>query len=397
MKEQTKHNDANSILQAVTALVPMIVARREEIERARRLPLPIVEALKQAGAFRMTMPRDWGGAEIDPLSQLRIIETLSAADASVGWCVMIGCDSGYLSGFLDQRVARELYPDIDTVTACSLLPRGRAVKVDGGYRVSGHWPFSSGCQHSDWIIGGCLVYDGEQPRLRPGGVPETRQCYMPADKVSILDTWYTTGLRGSGSHDFAVEDYFVPDERTFSYQELTFHRSGSLYRFPLNIMFKFAGVPLGVARAALEALIEAGPKPSRITALGGQGTTPRTLRDEEFVQDAVGRAAAILGAARAYAFAVIGELWETLEAGRELGPQQWANIQMVHPQVFGMCTEAVELLFKARGGSAVYTGNLLDRCLRDLLTMNQHVMNSLRAYGMSGRLLLGLPPEQLVL
>ncbi len=397
MQEQMKPNDANAILQAVTALVPLIVASREDIEKERRLPLTVVEALKQAGAFRMTMPREWGGAEIDPLSQLRIVEMLSAADASVGWCVMIGCDSGYLSGFLDQRVAREMYPDLDIVTACSLLPRGRAVKVEGGYRVSGHWPFGSGCQHSDWIIGGCLVYDGEQPRLRVSGVPETRQCYMPANQVSILDTWYTTGLRGSGSCDFAVEDFFVPDERTFSYQDLTFHRAGSLYRFPLNILFKFAGVPLGVARTALETLIEAGPKPSRITALAGQGSTPRTLRDEEFVQDAVGRASAMIGAARAYAFAVIGELWETLEAGREIAPRQWAEIQTVHTQVFGMCTEAVELLFKARGGSAVYTGNLLDHCLRDMLTMNQHVLNSLRTYGMGGRVLLGLPPEQLVL
>jgi hypothetical protein len=103
--------------------------------------------------------------------------------------------------------------------------------------------------------------------------------------------------------------------------------------------------------------------------------------------------AAMIGAARAYAFATIGELWETLEAGREITPRQWADIQLVHTQVFGMCTEAVELLYKARGGSAVYTGNLLDRCLRDLLTMNQHVMNSLRTYGMGGRLLLGLPQK----
>ncbi len=397
MNKQEGGNDAESILQAVTALVPHIIASREEIERERRLPFPIVEGLKKAGAFRMTMPRDWGGAEIDPLSQLRIVETLSAADASVGWCVMIGCDSGYLSGFLDQQVARDMYPDLDTVTACSLLPRGRAEKIPGGYRVSGRWPFSSGCQHSAWIIGGCLVYEDEQPRLRPNGMPETRQCYMPAEQVSILDTWYTTGLRGSGSHDFAVENYFVPDERTFSYQDLTFHRSGSLYRFPLNILFKFAGVPLGVARTALEALIEAGEKPSRLIAKMGQGATSKTLREEEFVQDAVGRAAAMIGAARAYAFSVMSELWNTLEARQEITPRQWADIQLVHPQVYSMCTEAVELLFKARGGSAVYTDNILDRCLRDLLTMNQHVLNSLRTYGMSGRLLFRLPPENILL
>ncbi len=398
MNEQGSRSDAESILSAAVALTPMIHECREEIERGRRLPLHLVDALKQAGVFRMTMPRAWGGAELDPLSQLRIIEVLSAADASVGWCVMIGCDSGYLSGFLDQQVAREMYPDLDAVTASSLIPRGRAVKVKGGYRVSGRWPFSSGCQHSAWIIGGCLVYDdGDQPRLRPNGVPETRQCYLPAEAVSILDTWYTTGLRGSGSHDFTVSACFVPEERTYSYQELKFYRSGSLYRFPLNILFKFAAVPLGVARAALDALIEVGQQPSRLTAIGGQAAPPRALRDEEFVQDAVGRAAAMLGAARAYLFCTIGDLWETLEAGREVSLRQRTDFQMVHTQVFVMCTETVELLYKARGGSAVYTSNVLDRCLRDVVTMNQHVINSLRAYAMGGRLLLGLPVAELLL
>ncbi len=397
MNEQRSSNEAEAILSAATALTPMIQECREDIERGRRLPLSLVDALKQAGVFRMTMPRAWGGAELDPLSQLRIIEALSAADASVGWCVMIGCDSGYFSGFLDQQVAREMYPDIDAVTGSALTLTGRAVKVKGGYRVSGRWPFSSGCQHSAWLVGGCLVYDGEQPRLRPNGVPETRQCYLPAEAVTILDTWYTMGLRGSGSHDFTVSDCFVPEERTFSYQELKFYRSGTLYRFPLNVLFKAGGVPLGVARAALDALLEAGQRPSRLTIIGGQALPPRTLREEEFVQDAVGRAAALLGAARAYLFATIGELWATLEAGREVSLRQRAEFQMVHPQVFAMCTEAVELLYKARGGSAVYTGNVLDRCLRDIVTMNQHVVNSLRFYATGGRLLLGLSAEELLL
>jgi alkylation response protein AidB-like acyl-CoA dehydrogenase len=132
MNEQRGNNDAESILNAATALTPLIQESREEIERGRRLPLHLVDALKKAGAFRMPMPREWGGPELDPLSQLRIVEALSAADASVGWCVMIGCDSGYFSGFLDQQVAREIYPDLDMVTASSLIPRGRAVKVKGG-------------------------------------------------------------------------------------------------------------------------------------------------------------------------------------------------------------------------------------------------------------------------
>src|SRR6266704_6860590 len=126
MNEQGSSNDAASILIAATALTPVIHACREDMEHERRLPLHLVDALKKAGVFRMTMPRDWGGAELDPLSQLRIIEALSSADASVGWCVMIGCDSGYFSGFLNQQVAREMYPDIDAVTGSALTLTGRA-------------------------------------------------------------------------------------------------------------------------------------------------------------------------------------------------------------------------------------------------------------------------------
>jgi indole-3-acetate monooxygenase len=240
MSEQRSRNDAESILSAAVALAPVIQACRDEIERERRLPMRLVTAMKEAGIFRMTMPREWGGPELDPLSQLRIIEALSVADASVGWCAMIGCDGGYFSGFLDQEVAREMYADLDAVTGSALTLTGRAVVVDGGYRVIGRWPFSSGCQHSTWLVGGCMVYDGDRPRLRPDGSPETRQCYLPARDAEILDTWYTTGLRGSGSHDFAINDYFVPTERTFSYQQLEFRRSGALYRFPMNILFKTA-------------------------------------------------------------------------------------------------------------------------------------------------------------
>src|SRR5262249_21365229 len=217
------------------------------------------------------------------------------------------------------------------------------------------------------------------------GVPETRQCYLPAEAVSILDTWYTTGLRGSGSHDFTGKDCFGLEERTFSYRELKFSGSGTLYRSRRKFFFKSGGVPLGVARAALDALIEAGHRPSRLMAVGGKAATPRTLRDEEFVQDAVGRAAAILGAARAYLFSTIGDIWQTLEAGREVSLRQRVDFQLVHTQVFAMCTEAVELIYKARGRSAGETSNVLDRCLRDIVDMNQHLGHSFPVYATARR------------
>lgn len=390
-------NDAASILEAAIALQPRIRASREQIDKERRLPSQLVEALKEAGVFRMTMPLAWGGAELDPLSQLRIIEALSVADASVGWCVMIGSDSGYFSGFIDQQVARAMYPDVDTITGAALTATGRAVKEKGGYRVSGRFPFSSGCHHAAWFVLGCKVYDGDQQLLLANGTPQTLQCFVPADAINILDTWDSTGLRGSGSNDLVVKECFVSAERTFSYQDIKPYREGALYRFPLNMLLNFSSVPLGVAQCALDALIAAGERPSRITTIGGQVTPLRTLRDEAFVQDAAGRSAAMIGSARAYLYNTIGELWAALQAGRELSPVLFAEFQMLNTHIYQTCAETVQLLYKVRGGSSVYTGGDLDRCLRDSVTMNQHVMNSLRSYAMGGRLLLGLPPEQILL
>src|SRR4051794_31788225 len=145
-----------TILEATRALAPRIRAAADEIEQGRRLPLPLVQALKDAGVFRMPMPRAWGGPEVDPLTQIRIVEELSAANPSVGWCAMIGSDAGYFTAFLDDAVGRALYPDLDLVTGGSTRPTGRAIVVDGGFSVSGRWQFSSGCQHSTYLVGNCL-------------------------------------------------------------------------------------------------------------------------------------------------------------------------------------------------------------------------------------------------
>jgi alkylation response protein AidB-like acyl-CoA dehydrogenase len=390
------NNDGESILNAAIALAPLIRERRDEIERGRRLPPSLVDALKKAGVFRIAMPRVWGGPELDPMTQLRVIEALSVADGSVGWCAMIGGEGAYLSGFLDQPVAREMYSDIDSVTAVALTVTGKAAKTKGGYRVSGRWPFASGCQHSTWLVGGCLVCDGDRQLTGSSGVPLTRQCFFPTKEVQILDTWHTTGLRGSGSCDFEIADLFVPEERTFSFQELKFYREGPLYRFFFNILFNFCGPALGIARAAIDALIDAGTRPRRMTTVGGK-LQAGELRDDGFVQDSAGRAEATLAAARAYLFTTMSEFWDTLVARREIPPRLLAHFLMVSGQVHAMSTQAVEYAYKARGGSSVYASNILDRCMRDVLTINQHTVNSLRSYAMAGRILLGLPPELLLL
>jgi alkylation response protein AidB-like acyl-CoA dehydrogenase len=389
----TRVPSGEEILKAAFAIEPEVRAAQDEIERARRLPAHLIEKMKHAGFFAMSMPKAWGGPETDPLTQLRIVEQLSYADGSVGWCTMIGCDSGYFTAFLDQDVARAMYPDIRVSTASALTLTGRAVKANGGYRVSGRWPFSSGCLDAAWIVGGCVVYAGDQELRDSEGVPVSLQCFFRPEEIEILDTWHTTGLRGSGSNDFAAQDVFVPEERTFSLQKPAIRRSEPLYALPMAILLKFATVPIGIARAAIDELIDAaGRRPTRLTVIGGKPTTAKLLRDEPFVQDAVARAEATVGSARSYLYDITAELWAALLRGDNPDRKLGARWSLAMANAFRASAEAVELMYKARGGSAVYLGGRLDRCLRDVLTINQHVIVSLKGYEMAGRTLLGLEP-----
>ena len=382
------------VLRAAIGLAEQIRAASAEIERGRRLPAGIAAAMKDAGVFGMVMPRAWGGLEVDPLTQFRVIEALAMADGSVGWCAMIGCDGGYMTAFLDQDVGRAMYPDLLMATAAAATTTGQAVRVPGGYRVSGRFPFVSGSNHCEWLWLGCVVHENGVARVDGNGVPQTRQCFVRLSECDILDTWHTTGLRGTGSNDVFIRDMFVEEARTFSFQDpALIKRPGPLYAFPFLFIAKGAAPALGVARHAIDAVIEsAATKPARRYTVGERIEAAKVLRDDVYVQDAVGRAETHLAAARAYYFDVMGDLWVTLLAGRQPSERQVALFTAAYAHVVGVCVDVVQLVYKAAGGTAVYQKGPLDRCLRDVLTMNQHAIGTSRTYEMAGRLLLGLEP-----
>ena len=374
--------DDPPVLHAAIGLAEQIREASDEIERGRRLPPGIAAATKAAGVFGMAMPRVWGGPELDPLTQFRVIEALAMADGSVGWCAMIGCDGGYVTAFLDQDVARAMYPDIQVATAAAATTTGKAVRAPGGYRVSGRFPFVSGCQHCEWLWAGCTVIEKGVSRVDGNGVPETRQCLVRLSQCEI------------GSNDVVLHDVFVEQEHSFSFQDpKLIKRSGPLYASPFLFLAKGSAPALGIARHAIDAVIKsAADKPARRYTVGQRIEAPKMLRDDVYVQEAVGRAETLLTAARAYFFDVMGDLWTTLTDCRQPSERQLALFTSAYTHIVGVCVEVVQLVYKAAGGGAVYQKGPLDRCLRDVLTMNQHVMGTLRIYEMAGRLLLGLEP-----
>ena len=382
-------DNATRTLEAARELGPKIRAAADEIEQGRRLPMHLVRDMQRAGVFRMAMPRAWGGPELDFLTQLRVIEELSIADASAGWCTMIGVDGGYMTAYIDQAVAREMYRDLDSVTAITFAPPGKAVKTKDGFIVNGRWPFGSGCQHATWLIGHFMVFDGDSMRVGPNGLPETRFGFLPAEEGEILDTWTTNGLRGSGSHDWTVKDGFIPEERTFNLAAPTIYRQGPLYTLPNLLIYKVSGVGLGIARGAIEDFIAmASNKP--LTFKSPSANKTAMLRDESYVQCTIAQAEALVSSARGFVFEAFGDLWNTLAAGDPPSLRQRARGRLAMAHASAACLQAVELLYKANGGSSVYAGNLFDRRLRDMQTANQHTVVSLKTWEVTGRVLLGL-------
>ncbi|MGH7289882.1 MAG: acyl-CoA dehydrogenase family protein, partial [Myxococcota bacterium] len=183
------------LVERARALQPLVREFADRADAERRLPLEVVDALREAGLFRIAVARRQGGAEADPRSQILAIEAISEADGAAGWSLMICIESlGIASAALHPETAEEVigkHPEV--VFSGALNPLGKATPVEGGMRVSGQWPFASGCQHSDWFWGQCVVQGEAQPRLL--------EVVVPRASYRVVDTWNVAGLRGSGSHD----------------------------------------------------------------------------------------------------------------------------------------------------------------------------------------------------
>jgi alkylation response protein AidB-like acyl-CoA dehydrogenase len=356
-----------------------------EITEKRRLPTDLVEDLRGTGVFRMAMPKSWGGPELPLLDQLQIIEALSYANGSVGWCAMIGCDGGYYSAWLDDAVGREVFA-LDSIVAGLTQPGNNATKVDGGYRVTGRWKFGSGVTHANVVVGGAFIVD-EAGAMQPSdveGIPLWRTLVLPREAIEVIDVWYTTGLEGSGSNDYAVTDAFVPDEHALYIFGAT-SRPGPLYSF-LNVITKLAAVPLGIARRAIDETIALAPSKLALPSFV-------LVSDEVRTHDALGRAEAMVSSARSFLWDVVGDMWETLISGDESTASQRARVRLAMHHAGHTSRDAVALLYDTMTTSAVYQPNALDQALRDLTTICQHITLNSRSRITAGRVLLGLDPQ----
>jgi indole-3-acetate monooxygenase len=377
------------IVGAAKALVPQVRAARKEGEALRHVPPQLVEALAAAGLLQLYLPRSMGGPELPPLTVFRVIEEISRADGSIGWCCMISTSVSNSLGLLDAGVGRGIAGQpADARLSGSIRPQGRAERVEGGYRIiEGQWNFASGVNHARWLMAPCFLWEGGQPMRTPAGAPMTRILWVPAGQAAIIDTWHVVGLRGTGSHDFAIQDVFVPETHSAEIGGQP-REKGILYDARLHLSWIWTGTvanALGIARGALDAFAElaAGKSSTMSTAL---------LRDRPMVQARVAEAEAILGAARAYVQTAVGELWT--RAGRGETDLDAAIAQARLAIVHGMheAVRSVDILFHAGGTNAVYERNPLERHFRNIHVAVQHAAGLPAQMESAGKALLGLRP-----
>ena len=351
-------------------------ARAGEIELARTLPIDLVERMGQDGLLRLGLPRSLGGLEVDPATFIRVIETMAYGDGSTGWTAMIG-NGTFFFAYLDPEVARSMIGVDGDVTAAGVFaPKGMArATAPGRFTVDGRWTFNSGVNHAAWHIQGVLLSDGGPPRLRPDGTPDWRFAYFPHDadvapggSIEVVDTWHSLGLRGTGSNDLVVQGVPVPEEHLVLPFVTDARHDGPLWRFSFVdlLAMMMTGVPLGIARRALDEVVAIVPARSR------PGTTASMAADP-VVQERLGRAESRLLGARAFLDDAIGSAWATACRGDRPSDAEHTRIQMAMIDALDASVGAVDTAFALAGSSAVLDGSPIQRCFRDIHTAAQHV------------------------
>jgi indole-3-acetate monooxygenase len=377
----------NGFPQRIRALLPKIRARREEIEAARRLPRDLVNELSATGIFKLGVPKAIGGDEADPLDIMRAIETVSAADGSTGWVSLIGISSGFQAGYMPEAGAKEVFADPAAPTAVIVAPQGAAVPVDGGFTVGGRWKFASGITHSDWVTAGCIVLQDGKPKMTPMGMPEIVHASIPVNEGEVHDTWYVSGLNGTGSNDFSAKDVFVPEQRVGSLFDASMHRPEPLYQLPPASLFapQVSAVALGIARAALDDLVELASEKTPSFSTTRMAERPVT-------QIEIARAEGALGAARSFLNDAVDDIWQTVSAERAPTPRQRAMVRIAALQAVETATRVAHTASTLAGGTSIYNTSSLQRHARDAEAVTHHVIQSPQTWEDAGRVLFGLQP-----
>jgi alkylation response protein AidB-like acyl-CoA dehydrogenase len=377
------------LLERVDALGPHIRAAADKMDLLRRVPDELQVRLVDAGLFRTLLPKALDGAQVDPVTFVQMIEAVARHDASVAWCLCQGSGCSMVAAYLRPDVAHDIFAAPEAILAWGPGP-GRAVAVEGGYRVTGSWSFASGGRHATWLGAHCPVFEtGGAPRLDTDGKAIVRTMLFRAELAPFKDIWNVMGLRGTGSDAYAVTDLFVPDAYTLSRDDPAERRDPSLlYCFPSGSLYSsgFACVALGLARSMLDSFV----------ALACE-KTPRgfkhALAQNAVVQAKVAQAEAQLAAARLYLMTSLEEIWRAVERTNELTLAQRMQIRLQSTWAIHQAKQVGDTAYHAAGATAIFGTNPFERRFRDLHTVTQQLQGREAHFETVGQFLLGLDAD----
>ena len=378
--------NAAALLEVARSLRPRILAERDRIESARRLPEDLTRELASAGFFRIYLPGTYGGLDLTPMQAMEIFEELARGDASVAWCVWNG-NTHWTAAQLSQEAARTVFADRDVVTANSTRPSGRAQVVDGGYRVTGRWSLVSGCELGTWMVLLCVIHDGDGPHPAGSEAPKARFMLIPSGECEIVDTWTVGGLRGTGSHDVVARDVFVASNYASGFTD-PYVLPELRYRIPpfSRVVPGLGAMALGIARTAIETL-------TQLAAAKTPQRTTQTLRENHGAQTRVSEAESLVCSARLFLYDSLDRLWTTVTATGEAPMEARAHVRLAASHAVSSAVQAVDLMYTVAGATAIYASCPLERAFRDVHAITQHHGVQPRVMESTGRVLLGLEPD----
>ena len=355
----------------------LLVREAPTIESARALTPAAVEGVKPTGAFRMYVPQAYNGPAIDPVTAIDLIAALAEADAATAWCASIASLSSHVSGVLAPDAAMEIFGTPNTIACGAFAPTGTGQKVDGGYRVSGRWSWGSGSPVAQWMSGGVMTDDNR-----------FLQMIFPMSDIVMHDTWYSNGLRGTGSHDFSVENVFVPENHTVQLGVSKPQCTEPISLMPLFPLFGagVAAVMVGIARRAIHELTE-------LATVKKPAQSSKTLAHSQVAQIEIARAEAIVRSCYVYLVDEMATAWATIEQGDRLGIEQRMRCRMAASHAGAELVRAVDIAYNLGGGSSVFTSSPLERCFRDIHTASAHIIVGTRAFESIGRTRFGLESD----
>ena len=371
-------------------IIPLLQAHANWHEQHRRLHDETIEALAQAGLFKLRVPKRYGGYESDTRTLVEVLAELGQGDGSTAWVAWVLVSNTWLVGLFPDAVQDEVFSTPDVRVSGTLGPTGKAERRDGGFVLNGQWHFHSGSLHSQWSVMAAMSATEE-------GIPTPVAALIPTAELEALDDWDTAGLRGTGSVSSRAREVFVPAERVVSVLSLLAGQSASrlnadaeIYRSPMVpfIAAAASGTPLGLAKAAMTAFFQ------RLPGRGIAYTTYARQAEAPLTHVQVAEAAMKIDEAEFHASRAATLVDTKAESGDAWTLEERARVRMDAGMVARLAKEAIDILNTASGGSSIYSSVPIQRIERDIQAANLqgmiHPNTNLELYG---RIRCGLEPN----